>query len=327
MADKLFGILAKHAPETVAKIKEQGVAEGEIIEIHRAPIKPKQMELDLREIVPSNEYMTAFTRIPVFKPVKSRKKRLIDPEEGEVIKTSWGRVRRFGAVLNIFDEDTLMGLLHCCRQNEITGRTSQIEGYTGNKNSHSTMVADNEPVITVHYGESTLYQINRYLGRGVGGKDYKNTRESIRRLSRVVFELEYGPEGKALHGNDLLFKLVSREDIGAKEKFKVIFQPIVTQMLAAQLTYVDMNIRMQLTDLGKAVHRFLSSQLSKKKREFKISTFKLYEVVGYCGEYKEFMRSLKNNVVPQLIETGWLRQAIFEDATGNSKGKVLKVAR
>ena len=271
---------------------------------------PQQAELPLvfNEVIASNEYMTAFTRIPVFIPVKNRKKYNADPEVGEVIETAWGRIRRFGAGLNIYDEDTLMGLMHCCRQRAITGKTSDVYTYTQPKNGQNIIPGTDEPIITVHYGESSLYDINRYLGRGLGGCDYKKTRDSIRRLSRVVFEIEYGKSGEAFHANDLLFKLINKENADGHEPFKVMFQPLVTELLATQLTYVDMNVRMQLSDLGKAVHRFLSSQFSSRRCEYKISTRRLYEIIGYQGEYKAFMRSLRSVVIPKLIETGWLKE-------------------
>ncbi|MFK5948249.1 MAG: hypothetical protein QM500_05725 [Methylococcales bacterium] len=325
---KIKEILERHTTEARLKAPQEDVIEGELIPKTSASelIPAEQLSLDFLEIVPSNEYMTAFTRIPVFLPVKNRKKCNADPEEGVVMETSWGRIRRFGAGLNIYDEDTLMGLMHCCRQRAITGKTSDVYTYTQPTSQNELIRNKHEPVITIHYGESSLYEINRYLNRGTGGKDYKKTRDSIRRLSRVTFEVEVGPSGKAIHINDLLFKLVNKEDSDSRQPFKVIFQPLVTQLLASQLTYIDMNIRMQLTDLGKAVHRFLSSQFDSKRYSYEIGTKKLYEIIGYQGEYKAFMRSMRNDVIPKLIDTGWIKDGKIE-SDGKNKPLKLKILK
>lgn len=51
--------------------------------------KDIQLSLDFSEVIPTNEYMTTNTRIPVFVPTQNRKKMEAGPEEGAVIETAW----------------------------------------------------------------------------------------------------------------------------------------------------------------------------------------------------------------------------------------------
>lgn len=68
-----------------------------------------------------------------------------------------------------------------------------------------------------------------------------------------------------------------------------------------EYTYIDWDLRRKLTDTGKAVHRFLSSQ----GKEYEIYTKKLMATIGYLRGYKKFMADLRA-AMEQLKVEKWI---------------------
>lgn len=279
-------------------------------------------ELLLKKIIEQDTSSTAklptiFTRIPIFIPTRSRNSKDTDWVKGEIHKTSWGVIKRIGPGLDIYDEDTLIGLLRTATQKELQGKRSEMpvpvprileDGFEIRKEGH-------EEEIIVYCGQTSAFNINSYLGRDTGGKCLEQCRNSIRRLSLTnLFFLsdKFEQEGK-IH----LFDYVGSSSF--KGSIWVQFSPLIVRLLQSY-TWIDMNIRRELTDIGKTIHKFLSGQ----DKIYCISMIKLMTTVGFQGEFKTFMHSAKIQL--QKLETlGWLKYEI----TGNGRKKpyVLHICR
>ena len=76
--------------------------------------------------------------------------------------------------------------------------------------------------------------------------------------------------------------------------YYVQFHPVLSQWLEEYRTYIDFNIRRQLSPLGKAIHRALASQRS--NGVFDVLLIDFFESIGASGSAAD----RKREAIPQL---------------------------
>ena len=81
---------------------------------HSEQLAQQQLELPIEELLPvesgPSKYPTLLTRVPLFSPVANRTTLDTDWIIGDVYTTPWGAIQRIGPGLDIYDEDTLIGM-------------------------------------------------------------------------------------------------------------------------------------------------------------------------------------------------------------------------
>lgn len=265
----------------------------------------------------SNEFPTLLTRLPIFRPSQRRKQQSIQDLDNAVpFDTPWGRGRRVGPPLTIRDEDTLIALMRL-RDRVLCGPASElpatVRDFYARKQSGQT---------EVHRVVCTVNQINEELGLTDSGTNFKNTFESVKRLNLAKIELEQDTEGgKSRVGGafdliELRWLVYERHGL-----LDVIFKPMMAHWLKSAYTYVDWKTRMQLTNLGKAIHRFLSGQ----RHHYSIELDKLARTVGYDGR-REHMKKHMLAACQELVALGWLEEASVR-GTGRKTPWILTVIR
>ena len=265
-------------------------------------------------ISPQNEFPTLLTRIPVFVPGRARKQRdRLDNDNALPFKTSWGTGRKFGPPLTVYDEDTLMALGRL-RQNMLIGAPGKMP-YPVSK----LYASADEPDVHVHVVLCMLSDIQAMCGTSVGGRNNKLRLESVRRLAATKIEFNKETRDKVRFSGTTIDLVHVKWDVYEDNAILYIqFSPLMAHWLERAYTYIDWNLRRTLrTDVGKAVHRFLSSQ----PKTYQIFTRKLQTTIGHTGPYKHFMADLRE-ALGQLRDAGWIHQ--FEIA-GNGRKKPHKL--
>lgn len=266
-------------------------------------------------------YPALFTRVPVFGPLGDRTEADTDWRTPERYETPWGVIERFGPGLDMYDEDTILAMLHLCRQKKVVGPRRDVQ------RRHLTAVGRNElgthieadetdDEIEVYEGCTSAYRINKYLGRPTGGKGLRECRESIQRLA--LTQLFFHQEELKRFRQVNFFLLAGDRD--PRGEIWVQFNPAMSTLLK-HYTYINIDVRRQLSDTGKAVHKFLSSQ----PRQYKIGVDKLMMAIGYRGEAKKF-RTLLKAQLKKLQEIGWLTNYVLS-GTGRATPFVLYIER
>lgn len=275
--------------------------------------------IERTRLPPVDELPTFFTRVPLFAPGFSRSQRALIEDARLKITTSWGSVIRNGPALTIYDEDTLYALVHL-RDSRIVAPMEYLP--TGSDLS-SELVLDGEadPRPVVHWTRCLISDIQRFLGRSDGGRSAKDTLESIKRIARTSLEFEteiphIAQRGGILRIYDVLWDCWEKDSV-----IFVQFSPVIAKWLEKDFTYIDWEVRRQLTDTGKAVHRFLSSQ----PRLYSIGCEKLRSTIFYMRDFKSFMRDLRS-ILTQMQQIGWLDS--FEiSGTGRKTPYIVHVSR
>lgn len=246
-------------------------------------------------ITPNNEFPTLLTRLPIFVPGRAaRQKENLDQDLALPFETSWGAGRKFGPPLSVYDEDTLMALGRL-RQNALEGKPSKLPKPVSSKQLGS----DDEVLVHVVY--CMISDIEEMCGTSKGGRNRALRLASIRRLAGTRIELtrktSAGEAGTTINLLD-----VNWHEYEDNSRLYIQFSPQVADWLISAYTYIDWSVRQELSnDVGKAVHRFLSSQ----PRTYSIMAKKLQETIGHTSTYKEFMRDLRLSLT-QLADLGWL---------------------
>ena len=249
-------------------------------------------------INPQNEFPTLLTRLPIFVPGRARKQReLLDNDNALPFQTSWGTGRKFGPPLTVYDEDTLMALGRL-RQNMLIGDPGKMP-YPVSKLYARTGETD----VHVHVVFCMLSDIQAMCGTSVGGRNNKLRLESVRRLAGTKIEFNKQTQDKVeFSGTTIDLVHVKWDAYEDNAVLYIQFSPIMAQWLERAYTYIDWNLRRKLrTDVGKAVHRFLSGQPPK----YMIFTRKLQNTIGHVGPYKHFMADLRE-AMEQLQSEKWL---------------------
>ena len=248
-------------------------------------------------IKPNNEFPTLLTRVPIFRPSRRlTQQKFQDADNSVSFETSWGTGRRHGPPLTTRDEDTLIALL-MLRDRGLSGPSTHLPENVKDIFQSPSGKAD------VHRVTCTIDQINEFLGLSDGGKNFKNTLASIKRLNACKIEMEKVVfDGSRVGGAFDLVKIQWRvfEEHGLID---AVFPPVMAHWLVESYTFIDWNTRKQLTPLGKALHRFLSGQ----KYQYRIALLKLAATIGYDGR-SNHMKKYIAKALDELVEIGWLER-------------------
>lgn len=232
-----------------------------------------------------------------------------------------GQIRRIGAGLDLYDEDTLIAILQLAAEKKLVGPPEFMPVALPPVKNNNT---------TVYRGKVSAGAINNFLCRSDGGSDLCRTRESIKRLANQRLWFEGVAEEKEMEGVTDFFKYTGPSDL--KGDLLIQISPEMVNLLKSY-EVIDMRIRRKLNDCGKAVHRFLAPQL----RELSIKFDDLAKAILYEKGGNSLKRSLigrketgKENSRPNqldfLVELGFLQEWSIS-GTGRKKPFVLSIVK
>lgn len=296
-------IKAEHTRDLTSP-KGRGTSSARLIEKAQLQLFEGERRGDFTQfpISPSSEYPSLLTRLPLFVPAqRSTVTKRLDNDLSMPFETGWGKGRKFGPPLTIYDEDTLLALL-ALRQRQLVGAASKLPIKVTNPCG-----PNDETNVQVVY--TTIGEIEEYLGAAKGGRGHKKRLASVKRLGGIVIEFTRISDPalykliKQQTFSTKLIDLVSQE-LDSDSVLYVQFPPVMVKWLAESYTYIEMDIRKQLTDNGKAIHKFLAGQ-----RSFNIFVDKLITVTGTALTRKNFMRTLRQTM-KKLETLGWCEYEI-----------------
>ena len=236
---------------------------------------------------------------------------LLDVDHALPFVTSWGRGRRFGPLLNTDDEDTLIAILrlmHTSTEMERGGLAVPMPG--------------SEPRPKVHALYATISDVSRELHLQKGGLAFELLRKSIKRLAATRLEIEFEPtHASAAHSRTFELLEVCRGVCDNEGVLYLQFSPLLSRLLCESYCRVDINVRRELTEAGKAVHRFLSEQ----PRSICIGTGVLQHSIGYTKSRAAFMRELRETM-KRLKSLRWLLAWEIE-GTGRGRPPLVRLNR
>lgn len=246
-----------------------------------------------------SEYPTFLTRLPIFVPGRrSNQRRLLDEDNALYFCTPWGEGKKHGPPLTVYDEDTLIAMGHL-RQNLLVGRPRNMPVPVS-----ELYKSQGEDTVHVHVVQCMLSDIQNVCGTSQGGKNNRLRLESIKRLGATVIEFSTRKPGKFVsRGSEIKLIDVAWQQYEDNAILYVQFSPVMALWFEKEYTYIDWNLRRKLSDTGKAVHRFLSSQ----PKEYEIFAKKLMTTIGYMREYKKFMADLRQ-AMDQLTTEHWVSE-------------------
>ncbi len=272
-------------------------------------------------ITPTNEFPTLLARLPIFRPTRrGHQQRLVNKEFALEFMTPFGDGKRHGPPLTVRDEDTLIALTRL-RSKRVYGLPQSlpipIADIYATKNSRGTVGA--------HYVVCSIDQINRELGLTDGGLNYKRTFQSVKRLGATTLELNLKRHerylGAVKTGRMLSLIHVQWQTFEENGLLVVLFPPVIANWLENEYTYIDWSVRLKLNDLGKCLHRFLSSQPKKYRGQLN----KIATTIGYDGPTKNVKQRIRRSL-EQLEKLGWLKSYRFS-GNGRSQPLMLHISR
>lgn len=272
-------------------------------------------------ITPTNEFPTLLTRLPIFRPTRrGHQQRLVNKEFALEFTTPFGDGKRHGPPLTVRDEDTLIALTRL-RSKRVYGLPQSlpipIADIYATKNARGTVGA--------HYVVCSIDQVNRELQLTDGGPNYKRTFQSVKRLGATTLELNLKRHerylGAVKTGRMLSLIHVQWQTFEENGLLVVLFPPVIANWLENEYTYIDWSVRLKLNDLGKCLHRFLSSQPKKYRGQLN----KIATTIGYDGPTKNVKQRIRSSL-KQLEELGWLKSYRFS-GNGRSQPLTLHISR
>jgi len=246
---------------------------------------------------PESEYPSLLTRIPIFLPGSPRKQQdLLDSDNAIPFETSWGSGRKHGPPLTVYDEDTLIALFRL-RKSRLTGRPEDMPVPVA-----KLFARQNAELVDVHITQCMLTDIQRQCGGSCGGRNLNARLKSVKRLAAQVIEFERASVSDTSRcGTSVKLMEVVWNSYHDNALIYIQFHPSVAHWLEQEYTYINWSIRKQLTNTGKAIHRFLASQ----PKQYQISIKKLSAVIGYQRDTSEFLRDIRKTMA-RLVELGWV---------------------
>lgn len=247
---------------------------------------------------PGSEFPTFLTRIPIFLPMKRGRSLKLDHDNALPFATSWGRGRKHGPPLTVYDEDTLMAIARL--------RKSRLEGAPANMPIPLSAIqprsGEDKKDVSVHVLACTLSDIQHECGDSDGGTNLQLRLASIKRLGATVIEFDRITQDKqGYRGTQIKLVDVAWDVYEDNAVLLIQFSPLMAMWLESEYTYINWNVRRQLSDTGKAIHRFLSAQ----PKQYTIFTEKLMATIGFQRSYRYFMSDLRGTLT-KLEELGWL---------------------
>ena len=233
---------------------------------------------------PSSEFPTMLARLPIFVPGRrTSQRRMIDKDNAIPFETSWGRGRKHGPPLTVQDEDTLL-VLGRLRQDRLRGRGARMPIKVMD-------VMGQGDDLHVHVLYTTLSEIENFIGHQKSGQNFRARLNSIKRLASTRLEVDVMSDKAVERGSVISLLDVAWEKWESDSVLYIQFSPVMAHWFEKAFTYLDLNVRMSLTDTGKAIHRFLSSQ----PKSYAIGVEKLRSTIGYPRQAKYFLRDLRDS--------------------------------
>jgi hypothetical protein len=304
--------------------QRRGLTSSKIVS-HASRHLLQQEQLGLFTSIPiqaGNEFPTLIARLPIFPPVSEDTQReLLDRDQALPFDTAFGKGRRFGPLLTVQDEDVLQATSRL-RSHRLSGKGGQLP-----IKIQQMFARGSNELYEVHSAAFTPRQLCEELDLVKGGSSYKRVLESLRRINGTVIELEVAKKERyfgslATRGGG--FKLIDIAwDLYQEEGMIYCqFNPLVVMWLEKEFTYVNWNIRKQLTSpTARALHRYLSSQPA----NYSDKVLKIAGAVGIWVPNKK-LTSVFLHAMDQLVKVGWL--ASYElTGTGRNTPKMLHVRR
>ncbi len=330
MSNQAMARIEKRAAEALERLKKGRVLETELLSVESGTKPPKKEvrasnglssdqvvtrassevykneQLGLFDAIPISQretIPTLLTRIPVFMPIsKAKQKQLLNDDNALPFETPFGKGKRYGANLGVFDEDVLYALARLSNK--------KLIGPHENMPIQVSRVykANEKGSVNVDTVVCTVTDILDRLGLSKGGKMRKDIVDSLERLTSTTLILTLNKEdrylgkcelGKPIKLVDIEWQLYSSDGIIYAQ-----FSPIVTYWLESEFTYYDWDTRKKLKNrLAKALHRYLSSQ---PKDFYKLN--KLEDIAASIGQHgrKCDLRSTFERALDELQEVGFL---------------------
>lgn len=253
-------------------------------------------------------------RFPLFAPYEPGARQAGDTDwvHGEVYEDAELRVTRFGPGLDIYDEDTLLGLL---RAVPLKGELTAVKGADVQR-----PIQGGPTVADLWVGETSALTVNRYLGRSTDDEHLEQCHASIERIANtqlVIYRSDLRLEWKTI----LLNWSTTVDSILGKIGLQ--FSPLAVTLLQGY-TSIEMNVRMQLSRVGKALHRYLTSLLL-PGQAYRLPLDEVCVAIGYKGPADDAGRVLEQEV-KILRAARWLKHGEVHLA-GKRAALVLDVAR
>ncbi|TVS18918.1 MAG: hypothetical protein EA417_01900 [Gammaproteobacteria bacterium] len=297
----------------------RGATSARLIEQAQLQLFEGEQRGDFKQfnIEPNSEYPSLLARVPVFAPgQRSKMAARLDKDLAMHFETGWGKGRKFGPPLTIYDEDTLLAILGL-RQRQLVG--------VGSKMPMPVMHPGNPAEETnVQVVFTTIGEIQEFLGLTKGGSGHNRRLASVKRLAGVVIEFTRASDpamNSVIKGGSFSTKIIDlvTQDLEKESCLYIQLPPVMVKWLSHSYTYIEMDVRRHLTDHGKAIHKFLASQ-----RNFNVTIEKLKEITGSLLPKREFVR-VTRQTMKTLQSIGWCEYSI--DGNGRSKPLVLKGSR
>jgi len=254
-------------------------------------------------LCPNHEFPRLLALGPVFPSVRRQsQQRLLDPDNAMRFVYASGSGRRLGPAVSVADEDTLMALMNL-RQVSLRGVAKLLPIPQHPRHA----------IQEVHALTCTVGDINRTLATHAGGQSSSLRVESIKRLATMRIQLTH--RGAGSEGETTEFKLVEVgwDRFATTGELYVQFTPEATRMLVHSSVSVELGLRRQLSETGKAVHRYLCAQPGGRS----IAIEALRHAIGYSKSTGSFMRQLRETL-HRLEARAWLRSYIID---GNGRGR------
>ena len=250
-------------------------------------------------IDPGSEFPSIFTRVPIFVPAqRGTAKAMLDNDLAMHFETGWGKGRKFGPPLTIYDEDTLLALGAL--------RQQQLHGMGQNMPLKVMNPFDPREETDVQVLFTTISEIEEFLQNSKGGRGHKKRLASVKRLAAVTIEFSRISDPKlksVIKKRTINTKLIdmTTEELSTESCLYVQFPPVMVRWLRESYIYIDMEIRRQIpSDTGKAIHKHLAGQTN-----FNIGAETLRKVTGSQLERPKFMKCLRETL-GILEKLGWM---------------------
>lgn len=270
-------------------------------------------DFSMYPLSPGSEYPLILTRAPIFLPTRrSVAASLHDKEFSIPFSTGWGEGRKYGPPLTVYDEDTLLALAGLRKQ--------RLEGEAERMPIPTKRAIPFKRPTRVHALYATIAEIEEFLKKPKGGSGHKRRLESVHRLAatRIKFtQMSDKTVGSKGLKKTVVISLIDVQTVeeGNDSFIYVQFPPEMACWLEESFAYIDMDIRRQLTDNGKVIHKHLSGMAT-----FNILADTLRAVTASQLSKKNFMRELRATMT-LLDSLGWCEYEI----AGNGRSKPYKL--
>jgi hypothetical protein len=289
-------------------------------------VAPREVEMEQislftsHDIRPNNEYPTLLTRLPIFRPShRSKQNRLLDQDNALQFVTPFGSGRRHGPPLTILDEDTLIAIMRL-RSKCLIGKGQHLPFPVP-----VTYQADERGRVRVHTVTCTITQINTEKRLTDAGPNYRATLDSVKRLAATSLEINVNSHeryfGAISRGTTIKLLDVVWTAMETDGFLLIQFSPLTAAWLENEYTYIDWGVRLQLSDLGKSLHRFLSGQ----PKHYKGHLGKIALTVGYDGPARNLKPRFRV-AFEELKSVSWLQSYEFS-GTGRKSPISIEIYR